>query len=117
MPNGPAGSPRAPGAAQPQNTIAAHIAMLEGQFRQKNPMLTPEQAHRMAQGPVLRVMMQRQNMSQSAMNAAAGGAANNGGMPSPSMGSGMATPSPHPYAALLRQQQQQQQPAAAAAPQ
>lgn len=102
MPSGPAGSlaPR----PQPQlpASIANQLAQLEGQFRAKNPNITPEQARQLATEHLTRAMMAQR---QSAMNAAAGAANGQGGL----AGSIAATTSPHQYAALLRQQQQQQQ--------
>jgi chromatin modification-related protein VID21 len=78
--------------------IAAQLASLEGQFRTKNPNLTPEQARQLATEHLTRAMMAQR---QSAMNAAAGGTGQSG-----LANSIAATTSPHQYAALLRQQQQ-----------
>ncbi|KAH7258223.1 RNA polymerase II transcription elongation factor SpEAF [Fusarium solani] len=109
MPSGPAGSlaPR----PQPQlpASIANQLAQLEGQFRAKNPNITPEQARQLATEHLTRAMMAQR---QSAMNAAAGAANGQGGL----AGSIAATTSPHQYAALLRQQQQQQASQAAGSP-
>jgi chromatin modification-related protein VID21 len=112
MPSVPAGSPR-PQGAQPQLSAAllSQLNAVEAQLRQKHPNLTPEQLRQLAMEQLTRYMMaQRQNLSQSAMNAAAGAAtqaALANGIP--------ATGNSLQYAALLRQQQQAQQAAAAAA--
>lgn len=92
----PAGSPR------PQmSALTNHIAVLETQFRQKNPNATPEHARTWATEQLGRIMLaQRTAMSQQAMNAAAGSVTSQG------MSNG---PSPAQYAAMLRQQQQQAQ--------
>ena len=110
MPSLAAGNP-GQAQARPQtqfpNNISAQLAQLEATFRAKNPSLTPEQTRQLATEHLTRAMMQQR---QSAMNAAAGGAAAVAlANAQTGIANGMgATTSPHQYAALLRQQQQQQ---------
>jgi chromatin modification-related protein VID21 len=88
---------------------AAQLAELENQYRLKQPGLTADQARHMAHEQFARLIVQKrqQQLSQSAMNAAAGGATPQGlanGLPN-----GMAaSTSPHQYAQMLRAQQQVQ---------
>jgi chromatin modification-related protein VID21 len=87
---------------------AAQIAEVENAIRAKNPGLPPDQARHLAHEHLARIIVQkRQQMNQSAMNAAAGGAMPQGlanGLPN---GMGAST-SPHQYAQMLRAQQQLQ---------
>ncbi len=104
---GVAGSPRAfMQMAQSNSVLANRLREFEAQIRSKNPLLPPEQAHRLA-SEALAKLIQREpglhNHQQAAMSAAAGalgqGALANGIT---------ASTSPHQYAQLLRLQQQQQ---------
>jgi chromatin modification-related protein VID21 len=108
MPNMGAGSPR----PQPINAQQTQIQLreLENKYRAQFPNHTQDAIRTMAMEHLSRLIVQRQqhmtmnqNISQSAMNAAAGSIAqqviNNGMTP---------TTSPHQYAQLLRAQQQAQ---------
>lgn len=112
MPNVAAGSPPAPNFNRQQQQlppqIQAQIMEIENQIRAKYPNMSQQQAH----GQALHIMQQRlmqnqvarNNVAQTAMDAAAG---------SPHQQQGMvngipAAASPHQYAQMLRQHQQQQ---------
>lgn len=103
---GSAGSPRI---AQPGNQQP--IKALEQQIRQKFPNATNEQVQAMIRDHLTRSVAQAQ-MTQSAMNAAAGGNMNGSGG-QPRVPSGVEN-SPQLYAQMLRAQQAAQQANAAA---
>ncbi|KAG6365379.1 hypothetical protein INS49_006990 [Diaporthe citri] len=113
MPNVGAGSPPAPNFNRQQQQlppqIQAQIMEIENQIRAKYPNMSQQQAH----GQALHIMQQRlmqnqvarNNVAQTAMDAAAGSPHQQQGMVN-----GMpAAASPHQYAQMLRQHQQQQQ--------
>jgi len=88
-----------------QPTGVSHVQILEHQIKTKFPNATPEQVMRMISDQLAKSVhqqQQRQVSAQSAMNAAAGGAAMNGMGPA-----GQGTP--QLYAQMLRQQQENQQ--------
>ncbi|KAK2605340.1 hypothetical protein N8I77_008185 [Diaporthe amygdali] len=112
MQNVAAGSPPAPNFNRQQQQlppqIQAQIMEIENTLRAKYPNITQQQAH----GQALHIMQQRlmqnqvarNNVTQSAMDAAAGSPHQQQGMVN-----GMpAAASPHQYAQMLRQHQQQQ---------
>jgi chromatin modification-related protein VID21 len=83
----------------------SHVQILEHQIKTKYPGATQEQVMRMISDQLAKSVhqqQQRQGIAQSAMNAAAGGAAMNGMGPA-----GQGTP--QLYAQMLRQQQENQQ--------
>ncbi|KAK7717356.1 hypothetical protein SLS64_002846 [Diaporthe eres] len=113
MQNVGAGSPPAPNFNRQQQQlppqIQAQIMEIENQIRAKYPNMSQQQAH----GQALHIMQQRlmqnqvarNNVAQTAMDAAAGSPHQQQGMVN-----GMpAAASPHQYAQMLRQHQQQQQ--------
>lgn len=100
-----AGSPR-PNATMSQSTHQTYVSQLqhiETQIRQSNPNTPQDMVREMAR-QLLNNRHSNHNLTQSAMNAAAGGT-----------GHAAAANGPHQYAQLLRAQQQQQAAAAAAA--
>lgn len=102
---GQAGSPRMSQNPLQQPNPVSHVQMLEMQIKAKFPQATPDQVMRMISDQLAKSVhqqQQRQNITQSAMNAAAGAAAMNGMGPA-----GQATP--QLYAQMLRQQQENQQ--------
>jgi len=102
---GQAGSPRMGQNPLQYPTGVSHVQILELQIKAKFPQATQDQVTRMISEQLSKSVhqqQQRQGIAQSAMNAAAGGAAMNG------MGqAGQATP--QLYAQMLRQQQENQQ--------
>jgi chromatin modification-related protein VID21 len=102
---GQAGSPRMGHNPLQYPNGVSHVQILEHQIKTKFPQATQEQVTRMISEQLAKSVhqqQQRQGIAQSAMNAAAGGAAMNG------MGqAGQATP--QLYAQMLRQQQENQQ--------
>ncbi len=109
-PNGTSGSPRM-GHMNQQNQYPngsiSQVPKLEAQIRASYPNATPEQIRKMVGDSINQsVAQQRQQISQSAMHAAAGGANAMPGLPT-----GMQN-SPQQYAQMLRAQQERQAAAA-----
>lgn len=114
---GQAGSPR-----MGQNNMhmanggTSQVKQMEQQILTKYPHATQDQVYRLIQEQLasnIKSQQQRQGMTQSAMNAAAGGSSQNGmsppvnAMAMNAMGAGQGTP--QLYAQRLREQQEQQQ--------
>jgi chromatin modification-related protein VID21 len=102
---GQAGSPRM--GQQPRISNHIQAAHLEQQIKEKYPNATPDQVMRMLSDTLAKSVHQR-GLTQSAMNAAAGGNGLNGGQGHQRMPSGVES-SPQLYAQMLRQQQENQQ--------
>jgi chromatin modification-related protein VID21 len=101
MPAGQSGSPR-PNVAMSSHgpqTLVSQLQVIESQIRQTHPNTPQDVVRQMA----MQLLHNRNNLTQSAMNAAAGG-----------QGQTAIANSPHQYAQLLRTQQQAQQAAATA---
>ncbi|KAH8804610.1 hypothetical protein F5884DRAFT_707336 [Xylogone sp. PMI_703] len=114
---GASASPRVSQSVQQQgpaipNSMMPHVANLEAQIRQRYPTATAEQVQRMAQDALQRTLhQQRTALSQSAMNAAAGGTPNPAHarvQPPVRVPAGMES-SPQLYAQMLSAQQEKQQ--------
>ncbi|KAI9742665.1 MAG: chromatin modification- protein VID21 [Claussenomyces sp. TS43310] len=109
--NGPAGSPRIGHPHQPQQmhsngSTILEVNQLEAQYHSQFPNAPPEQIRKMVSDTLKQRHAQRQQISQSAMHAAAG----NGGA-LPGLPGGMQH-SPQQYAQMLRAQQERQAQAA-----
>jgi chromatin modification-related protein VID21 len=107
--SGTASSPQMGQPGQPQplpNCIVPPVNILDAQFRQKFPNCNQEQIHRMISDHLAKPVHnhQRQQLSQAAMNAAAGGNGNG----QPRVPSGVEN-SPQLYAQMLRAQKERQQ--------
>jgi len=111
---GPSASPRLAQATQPQplsSGVVPAINTISNQIKARHPQLSSEQINKMTTDS-----LKQYQMSQAAMSAAAGGAANNSGNLQPSMqqqvimnGVGGAVQNAQAYAQYMRQQQANQQ--------
>ncbi|CAN8096833.1 unnamed protein product [Discula destructiva] len=108
MPNVPAGSPPAGYTPQPRGlpvSMQAHFAEVENQIRIHNPDAAQTVIRQMALQRFQQVYRPKNNVAQTAMDAAAGNAA----PPQQPQANGIGNASsPQQYAQMLRQQQQQQ---------